>query len=40
MPAGLLNELSLDDIASLFAFLNQQSQPKISRTVGRENPER
>ena len=40
MPAGLLNELSLEDIASLFAFLNQQSQPKISRKIGRENPER
>ena len=40
MPAGLLNELSLEDIASLFAFLNQQSQPKISRKVDRGNPER
>ena len=36
MPAGLLNELSLEDIASLFAFLNQQAQPKISGKVDRE----
>ena len=40
MPAGLLNELSLEDIASLFAFLNQQAQPKVSGKVDREKRER
>ena len=35
MPAGLLNELSLEDIASLFAFLNQQSPATVSRRVDR-----
>ncbi len=40
MPAGLLNELSLEDIASLFAFLNQQTQPTVSGKVDREKRKR
>ena len=40
MPAGLLNELSLEEIANLFAFLNQRAQPKISEKADRENQAR
>ena len=40
MPTGLLNELSLEDIASLFAFLNKQSPAKISRKLDRKSSAR
>ena len=40
MPTGLLNELSLEDIASLFAFLNKQSPAKISRKLDRKSSDR
>ncbi|MEE2780674.1 MAG: HEAT repeat domain-containing protein [Planctomycetota bacterium] len=35
MPAGLLNELSLEEIASLFAFLNEKQTPTVSRRIDR-----
>ena len=35
MPPGLLNALSLEEIASLFAFLNQQPPAAVSRRVDR-----
>jgi putative heme-binding domain-containing protein len=31
MPDGLLNELTLDEIADLFAFLAGQNQPEMAR---------
>jgi putative membrane-bound dehydrogenase-like protein len=35
MPAGLLNSLSLEEIASLFAFLNQQPRATVSQRPDR-----
>ena len=36
MPEGLLNELTLDEIADLFAYLSGPSRPELVRRPTRE----
>ncbi len=35
MPAGLLNDLSLEEIANLFSYLNALQRARVARTPGR-----
>jgi putative heme-binding domain-containing protein len=38
MPEGLLNPLSLEEIADLFAYLNQSAEPQVSQGPGARKP--